>query len=89
MDADHLSEYHQRCLDRAAELREMADTADLDGLASMSKPVIIEAEPPGLCMSCGKEEETRPYGPGGIEVCFDCGMRDEAEAERRFLRRFA
>ena len=55
----------------------------------MTRNVIIEAEPPALCMDCGKEAETRPYGPGGIEVCFDCGMKDEAEAERRFLGRFS
>ena len=30
MNADHLHDYRQRCLIRAAELREMADTAERD-----------------------------------------------------------
>ena len=36
------------------------------------------------CESCGKKAETRPYGPGGKRVCFDCGMKDEAQAKRMF-----
>lgn len=44
----------------------------------------IEVEEPGPCELCGKVAETRPYGPDGKEVCFQCGMKDEAEMKRRF-----
>lgn len=50
---------------------------------------VIQAQPPGRCELCGAVEETRPYGPNGEEVCFDCGMKDEAAAKRAFERRFA
>ena len=46
---------------------------------------ILSAELPQQCDDCGEIEELRPYGPGGSMVCFDCGMKDEAEAKRRFL----
>lgn len=46
--------------------------------------VVIERGPPSTCDLCGREAETRPYGPGGADVCFDCGMQDEEEAKRRF-----
>lgn len=46
---------------------------------------------PGPCELCGAEDETRPYGPNGENVCFDCGMKDGAAAKRAFwaLRRAA
>lgn len=44
-------------------------------------------EPPSRCVLCSKVAETRPYGPGGVEVCFACGMRNEDEAKRRFAAR--
>ena len=44
---------------------------------------IIEAEPAGRCAMCGTEAELRPYGPGGLRVCFSCAMLDEAEARRQ------
>ena len=37
---------------------------------------VIEAEPDFLCFLCGKIAETRPYGPNGEEICYDCGMKD-------------
>ena len=37
---------------------------------------VIEAEPDFLCFLCGKIDETRPYGPNGEEICYDCGMKD-------------
>lgn len=49
----------------------------------MSGPGYIALEAPQKCELCGKIEETRPYGPKGEQVCFDCGMKDEAAAERR------
>lgn len=48
---------------------------------------VIQAQPPGLCELCGEVKETRPYGPNGEEVCFDCGMKDEDAAKRAFNRR--
>jgi hypothetical protein len=46
--------------------------------------VFIEAEPESTCELCGKTAETRPYGPGGCRVCFQCGMLDEEATMRRF-----
>ena len=46
----------------------------------------IEAESPQRCEMCGKVAETRPYGPKGEEVCFPCGMMDEAAMKRAFGR---
>lgn len=43
---------------------------------------IIEAEPDLICFLCGKIAETRPYGPNGEEVCFECGMNDFATTVR-------
>ena len=52
----------------------------------MSGPGMIEAEPKGICQLCLKHDETRPYGPNGEEVCFECGMKDEAACARGFER---
>lgn len=52
----------------------------------MSGPGVIEAEGDGRCQLCGAVEETRPYGPNGEEVCFDCGMKDEGAAKKGFLK---
>jgi len=46
----------------------------------MSGPGFIAEEFPQACDLCGMIEETRPYGPGGIEVCFSCGMKDPETA---------
>ena len=48
---------------------------------------LIQAEPPGRCELCGAVAETRPYGPNGEEVCFPCGMKNEAAAQRAFAKR--
>lgn len=37
-----------------------------------------------LCQMCGEDEELRPYGPGGMSVCFGCAMKDEATATAQF-----
>lgn len=50
----------------------------------MSHHGVIEAERVDRCQLCRKIAETRPYGPNGEEVCFDCGMKDRAAAERGF-----
>ena len=38
--------------------------------------VVIEDEPEGICESCGKKRELRPYGPNGQNICVPCGMKD-------------
>jgi hypothetical protein len=48
--------------------------------------VFIAPEPDDECQLCGAVEETRPYGPGGKRVCFDCGMKNPAEAARQFAK---
>ena len=44
----------------------------------------------GLCNVCKREDcETRPYGRGGSDICFECAMGSEEskrEAERQFSR---
>lgn len=52
----------------------------------MSGLGFIAVEAPQKCELCGKVEETRPYGPNGERVCFECGMKDEAAAKRGFDR---
>ena len=37
---------------------------------------VIEAEPELICFQCGRIAETRPYGPNGEELCYECGMKD-------------
>ncbi len=51
--------------------------------------LIIEVEPEGECEMCGMVAELRPYGPMKKNVCFDCGMKDRAEAEYRLGKRLA
>lgn len=48
----------------------------------MSGKGFIAPEPPKACELCGKVAETRPYGPKGERVCFECGMKDKAACQR-------
>lgn len=50
----------------------------------MSSLGVIAETPPRRCEFCGAFEETRPYGPKGEEVCFDCGMKNEEAMKRQF-----
>jgi hypothetical protein len=50
----------------------------------MSELGIICEEEPDECELCGKFEETRPYGPNGERVCFECGMKNEDAARKAF-----
>lgn len=43
---------------------------------------IIEAEPDFICFLCGKIAETRPYGPNGEEIYFECGMANKEQTEK-------
>lgn len=40
----------------------------------MGTVLIICDEPDKTCEFCSKVKDTRPYGPGGKQICFDCGM---------------
>ena len=47
---------------------------------------IIATEPDGVCELCGKTAETRPYGPRGERICYECGQKDKATTERQMKR---
>lgn len=64
------------------------DVASALVVDAIDNGTLITDTPPGRCELCGSVKETRPYGPNGEEVCFDCGMKDEAAAQRSFERRF-
>lgn len=48
--------------------------------------IIIAEEPDGICELCGKKDETRPYGPNGARICYECGMKDEKATNERMGR---
>ena len=52
-------------------------------------PLVIAGEGDAKCEDCGKVDELRPYGRNGANVCFDCMMKDEANAKEMFRRRMA
>lgn len=52
----------------------------------MSGLGFIAVEPEQECELCHKIAETRPYGPNGERVCFQCGMKDEAAAKRQLAK---
>lgn len=43
----------------------------------------IVPTPDEKCDLCGKIDELRPYGPKGENICFECGMKDEAGTTAR------
>jgi hypothetical protein len=47
----------------------------------------IADEPSNVCEDCGKIDELRPYGKNGANVCFECAMKDEANAAAMFKKR--
>lgn len=49
----------------------------------MSGPGLIEVEAKGLCQLCLARSETRPYGPNGEEICFECGVKNPLQSEKR------
>ena len=46
--------------------------------------VLIEREPDSTCELCGTKAETRPYGPNGKRVCYQCGMKNRKETEAHY-----
>jgi len=47
--------------------------------------VVIAEEPYSECELCGKFAETRPYGPNGKRICFECGEKDPEGTKRRLF----
>lgn len=45
--------------------------------------IIIKPEPDYKCELCGQIDETRPYGPMGEKICFECAMKNEAMTQKR------
>lgn len=45
-------------------------------------PGVIQELPAAICELCGKEDELRPYGPKGENICFDCGQKDVVTTNR-------
>jgi len=50
--------------------------------------IIIEIEEEQVCFYCGKMRECRPYGKGGQQICFECGMKDEDTTNKEFDKLF-
>jgi len=38
----------------------------------------------GKCQLCGNEDELRPYGLKGENICFGCGMKNKEATEKVF-----
>ena len=53
------------------------------------KIILLEQEAKAMCDICRKVAELRPYGPRGENVCFSCGMKDEAAVIRAFEQRLS
>jgi hypothetical protein len=49
--------------------------------------LFIFEESDGICAFCGRLDELRPYGPNNERICFDCAMKDEETAARKFRER--
>ena len=49
----------------------------------MSGRGVIMQESDQACEMCGVIDECRPYGPNDEQICFDCGMKDEATTRRK------
>lgn len=51
----------------------------------MSGRGFIAEEPEQECELCGAWAECRPYGPNNEQICFDCGMKDEATTQAKAM----
>jgi len=47
---------------------------------------LIVEEPDQPCQVCGTMAETRPYGPRGERVCYECGMKNPQSMRRQMNR---
>jgi hypothetical protein len=52
----------------------------------MSDGIFLQKGPVGICEICKKEDELRPYGPNGENICFECGMKDEETTKKQYLK---
>lgn len=64
--------------------RESVPGTTLAEAAGSAHLTVIASTGTKRCGMCGKVAELRPYGPGGMAVCFDCAMGDEPNAKRIF-----
>jgi hypothetical protein len=69
----------------AVEATLVGDPVTFDPYKTVGSGIIM-SRPDMKCELCGAIEETRPYGPRGEEVCFNCGMKDEATTKRQMNR---
>ncbi len=49
--------------------------------------IIIAPEDDRKCELCDKVAECRPYGPKGEQICYECGMKNEAVTKRQMDRK--
>jgi hypothetical protein len=54
----------------------------------MTRILIIEEEPEGICELCGDKAELRPYGANNENICHKCGMKDIKTTERKMEEHF-
>lgn len=47
--------------------------------------VVSEGENVAACQECGEVGDLRPYGPGGREICVECGMKDPEGTQSRMV----
>jgi len=64
--------------------------AEMVGLMTqrIKNVVFIAPEEDRVCELCGKEAECRPAGPKQEQVCYECGVKDEAAMKRYTQRLF-
>jgi hypothetical protein len=70
--------------DAAIKEEEIIEEAGDPYLTPGSRVIMIRGDK--KCMLCGKVDETRPYGPHGEEICFECGMKNEELTIRQMNR---
>jgi hypothetical protein len=47
--------------------------------------IVLKPTAPATCEECGNVAELRPYGPGGKNICIDCGMKDPEGTQKRMM----
>jgi hypothetical protein len=65
----------------------MNDREAVEHLESLGA-IVTSKQENQQCDFCGKIAELRPYGPNGETICFQCMMKDEESAKKKFLERF-
>lgn len=44
-------------------------------------PVIMVDEPDKICTECGNNDDCRPYGHKGAQVCYECAQKNPARTK--------